>query len=49
LLQQPVDERGFAMVDMGDDGDVAKLHRVQASKNGPESARGFYASDIEGV
>jgi hypothetical protein len=26
LLQQSVDERRFAVVDMGDDGDVAKLH-----------------------
>ena len=27
LLQQAVDQRGLAMVDMGDDGDVAKGHR----------------------
>ena len=27
LLQQPVDQRGLAVVDMGDDGDVAKFHR----------------------
>ena len=26
LLEQPVDERRLAMVDVGDDGDVAKLH-----------------------
>jgi hypothetical protein len=26
LLQQLVDEGGFAVVDVGDDGDVAKLH-----------------------
>ena len=26
LLQQPVDQGGLAMVDMGDDGDVAKVH-----------------------
>ncbi|MGH7878594.1 MAG: hypothetical protein ACREQD_03785 [Candidatus Binataceae bacterium] len=26
MLQQPVDQRGFAMVDVGDDGDVAKIH-----------------------
>ena len=26
LLQQAVDQRGLAMVDMGDDGDVAQLH-----------------------
>ena len=27
LLQQPVDQRGLAVVDVGDDGDVAKIHR----------------------
>jgi hypothetical protein len=27
LLQQPVDQGGFAMVDMGDDGDVAQVHK----------------------
>ena len=27
LLQQPVDQRGLAVVDMGNDGDVAKVHR----------------------
>ena len=26
LLQEAVDQRGFAMVDVGDNGDVAKLH-----------------------
>src|SRR5439155_7355544 len=26
LLQQAVDERGFAVVDVGDDGDVTKVH-----------------------
>ena len=26
LLQKPVDQRGFAVVDMGDDGDVAEIH-----------------------
>ena len=26
LLEQAVDERGLAMVDVGDDGDVAQLH-----------------------
>ena len=26
LLQQPVDQRGLAVVDVGDDGDVAELH-----------------------
>jgi hypothetical protein len=26
LLQQPVDQRGLAVVDVGDDGDVAQVH-----------------------
>jgi hypothetical protein len=26
LLQQAVDQRGFAVVDVGDDGNVAKVH-----------------------
>jgi hypothetical protein len=26
LLQQSVDQGGFAVVDVGDDGDVAKFH-----------------------
>jgi len=26
LLQQAIDQRGFAVVDVGDDGDVAKVH-----------------------
>jgi len=26
LLQQAIDERGLAVVDVGDDGDVAKVH-----------------------
>ncbi len=26
LLQQPVDQRGFAVVDVSNDGDVAKIH-----------------------
>ena len=29
LLQEPVDERRLAVVDVGDDGDVAKLHGNQ--------------------
>src|SRR5262249_25141425 len=39
LLQQAVDQRGLAMVDVGDDGDVAKLHEpfLFGSTN-PESA-----------
>ncbi len=27
LLQQPVDQRGLAVVDMGNDGDIAQFHR----------------------
>ena len=27
LLQQPVDQRGLAVVDVRDDGDVAKVHK----------------------
>ena len=27
LAQQLIDQRGLAMVDMGDDGDVAHIHR----------------------
>ena len=26
LLQQPVDQRGLAVIDVGDDGDVAQIH-----------------------
>ena len=32
LLQQPVDQRGFAVVDVGDDGDVAEIHEVPKTK-----------------
>ena len=39
LLQQPVDQGGLAMVDMGDDGDVAKVHaeiqKPSAGRKGP--------------
>jgi hypothetical protein len=28
LLQQAVDERGLAVVDVGNDGDVSKVHRL---------------------
>jgi hypothetical protein len=27
LLQQPVNQGGLAMVDVSDDGDIAKVHR----------------------
>ena len=30
LLQQAVDQRGLAMVDMGDDGDIAQIHSKKA-------------------
>jgi hypothetical protein len=30
LLQQPVNQSGLAMVDMGDDGDVPQLHQVSS-------------------
>ena len=31
LPQQLVDQRGLAVVDMGDDGDIAKLHQIRPS------------------
>ena len=34
LLQQPIHERGLAMVDVGDDGDVADVHRKQRGRSG---------------
>ena len=41
LLQQPVDQRGLAVVDVGDDGDVTKIHSgFQKPKRGPVMARG---------
>ena len=41
LLQQPVDQRGLAMVDMGDDGDVAKISlTVPKTKRGPQRISG---------
>ena len=40
LLQQPVDQRGLAVVDVGDDGDIAKIHkRFQKPKRGPSWTR----------
>ena len=43
LLQQPVDQGGLAMIDMGDDGDVAQLHdcvkKPIAGRKGPLCAR----------
>jgi hypothetical protein len=29
LLKQPVDQGGLAVVDVGDNGDVAQIHRAQ--------------------
>ncbi len=41
LLQQAVDQRGFAMVDVGDDGDIAQVHnRYPGIKGGPQGAMG---------
>ena len=34
LLQQPIDQRGLAVVDVGDDGDVAEVHSSSGSDNG---------------
>ena len=36
LLEKPVDEGGLPMVDMGDDGDIAKLHGIRNVQRGPE-------------
>ena len=33
LLQQPVDQGGFAVVDVGDDGDVAKIHEFPRNQS----------------
>jgi hypothetical protein len=49
LLEKPVDEGGLPMVDMGDDGDIAKLHGIRNVQRGPQTARGSYDSDIERV
>ena len=35
LLEQPVDERGLAVVDMGDDRDIAQLHGTGRVKEQP--------------
>ena len=40
LLQQPVDQRGLAMVDVGDDGDVAQ-DSLTGSKNQSAGRQGF--------
>ena len=36
MLEKPVDEGGLPMVDMGDDGDIAKLHGIRNVQRGPE-------------
>ena len=36
LLEKPVDEGGLPMVDMGDDGDIAKLHGIRNVQRGPD-------------
>ena len=36
LLQQPIDQRGLAMVDVSDDGNIAKVHGVPKPKRAPE-------------
>ena len=38
LLQQPVDQRGLAVVDVGDDGDVAKVHGCSSGSDNGWSA-----------
>ena len=42
LLQEPIDQRGLAVVDMSDDGDIAKLHAIFRKRNaghfGPRAA-----------
>jgi hypothetical protein len=46
LLQQPVDQRRLAVVDVRDDGDVSKIHfKFQKSKRGPRwgPRRGAFA------
>jgi hypothetical protein len=41
LLQQAVDEGGLAVVDVGDDGDVTKVH-------GSSSGRAWWMRDLTG-
>jgi hypothetical protein len=41
LLQQAVDEGGLAVVDVGDDGDVTKVH-------GSSSGRAWWMRDLSG-
>src|SRR5690606_39242243 len=48
LLQQPVDQRGLAVVDVGDDGDVTELHSSGSKKPwraeaGPRSRSALWA------
>ena len=49
LLQQAVDERRLAVVDVGDDGDVAELHAKVCFQRGAESGgRRAAASSLDG-
>jgi hypothetical protein len=42
LLEEPVDQRGFAVVDMGDDRDVAEVHGLIVKLlRAPKGARDF--------
>jgi hypothetical protein len=41
LLQQAVDERGFAVVDVGDDGNVAKIHVAKIHESRRPERRGW--------
>jgi hypothetical protein len=38
-LQQPVDQSGLAMIDMGDDRHVAELHVLSENDRGPRGGR----------
>ena len=42
LAQQLVDQRGLAVVDMGDDRDVAEFHDIQRQSRGPKDAGGGF-------
>jgi hypothetical protein len=35
LLQKAVNQRGFAVIDVGNDGDIAKFHDRPNGKSGP--------------
>ncbi len=46
LLQEPVDQGRLAMVDMGDDGDIAKVHGGLNVRTRAKTARVSYGGDI---